>query len=118
MKNYGKITVGFGTPEQRELKIIEFLKTTFKDNRVISVSLIEDESFACVVENVTSSGRNEQSTIWLSKESMIGLVSTVMIYFNMKGQDIEELLKQSVDGDNIQYTYSDNLIIETDEEIH
>ena len=106
---YGKITVGFGTLEQKELEIVDFVKAEFKNNRIVSVSQIEDNSFLLAVENIQSTGRNPQSTMWLSEESLIGLLSTAMLYFEIKGQDLKELLARSVSGNNVNYTISDNL---------
>jgi len=48
---YGKITIGYGTSEQKELQIIDFVQAHFKDNRVITISQIEDGSFVSAVEN-------------------------------------------------------------------
>ena len=106
---YGKITVGYGTIEQKELEIVDFVQAHFKDNRVISISQIEDGSLVGVVENPPSTGRNTQSTILLSKESLIGLISTAMIYFDIKGEDLDSLLQQSVSDNKIDYNCSDNL---------
>ncbi len=106
---YGKITVGVGTNEQRELQIVDFVQAHFKDNRIISVSQIEDGTLVGVVENPPSTGRNTQASIWLSKESFIGLLSTAMLYFNVKGEDIQKLLEESIQGNEVDYSFSDNL---------
>ena len=106
---YGKITVGYGTSEQRELEIIDFVQANFKDNRVVSISQIEDGSLIGAVENPPSSGRCPQTSIWLSKESFIGLISTAMIYFNIKGEDMQKLLEESIKGNEVNYSFSDNL---------
>ena len=106
---YGKITVGYGTSKQRELQVIDFLQAKFKDNRVISISQIEDGTFVGSVENPPSTGRNTQATIWLSKESLIGLLSTAMLYFNIKGEDLHSLLEQAVTGDDVDYNFSENI---------
>lgn len=105
----GKITVGYGTPEQRELEILDFVQAQFKDNRLVCISKIEDGSMVAVVENPVSSGRNPQASIWLSRESFIGMLSTAFLYFSAKGEDLGELMKNSVEKHDIQYTYSDNL---------
>jgi len=105
----GKIIVGYGTAEQRELEIVDFVQAEYKDHRLISISQIEDGSFAAVVENPQSSGRNTQTTIWLSKESFLGMLSTAFLYFSAKGEDLGELMKDVVEKDDIQYSHSDNL---------
>lgn len=105
----GKVTVGFGTTEQREMEIIDFVQAEFKDHRLISISEIEDGSLVTVVENPKSSGRNTQATIWLSKESFVGMLSTAFIYFSAKGQDLGKLMQEAVERNKIDYTFSDNL---------
>ena len=105
----GKVTVGFGTAEQREMEIIDFVQAEFKDHRLISISEIEDGSLVTVVENPKSSGRNTQATIWLSKESFVGILSTAFIYFSAKGQDLGKLMQEAVERNKIDYTFSDNL---------
>lgn len=109
---YGKITVGVGTPQQTDLEMVDFVQAKFKDDRTVTVSEIEDGSLIGVVENSPLSNRASQASIWLSKESFIGLMSTAMLYFNLKGEDMQELLKQSVDGNEVKYTFSDNLSAE------
>lgn len=106
---YGKITVGYGTSLQKELQIIDFVQAKYKDNRVITVSEIEDGSFTATVENLISTDRNPQSTIWLSKESFMGLLTTAMMYFTIKGEDIQKEVELSLDGKQIDYSFSDNL---------
>lgn len=105
----GKITVGYGTAEQRELEILDFVQAEYKDHRLITISKIEDESIVAIVENPKSSGRNTQSTIWISKESFIGMLSTAFLYFSAKGEDLGELMKSVVEKEDINYSYSDNL---------
>lgn len=106
---YGKITVGYGTCEQKELQVTDFVQAQFKDHRLISIAKIEDGSFSCVVENPKSSGRNIQTSIWLSKESLIGLISTAMMYFINSGEDMRTLLEKTTDDNKIRYWFSDNL---------
>lgn len=105
----GKIKVGYGTAEERELEIVDFVQAEYKDHRLITISEIEDGSLVTVVENPKSSGRNIQSTIWLSKESFMGMLSTAFLYFSAKGEDLGELMKSAIDNNDIHYSYSDNL---------
>jgi len=102
---YGKVVTGSG-----ELEIIDFVQATFKDNRVITVATLEDGSYALLVENPESSGRNAVSKMWLSKESTLGLFSTISMLFEAKGIDMIEELRQTVNSDGkISYGLSDNL---------
>lgn len=45
----------------------------------------------------------------LSRESFIGLLATSLLYLNVKGEDMLELTKKSIDGDMLRYHLSDNL---------
>lgn len=107
--DYGTVTVGYGKPDEKEIPIVEFIKSTYKDDRIVSVAKLEDDTYVLSVENVTSSGRNPQNTMRLSKESFIGLLSTALLYLNVKGEDMIELTKQSIDGNMLRYHLSSNL---------
>lgn len=106
---HGKITVGVGTGEQRELQIVDFVQAHFKDNRTISVSQIEDGTFVGAVNNHPSTGRETQATIWLSKESFIALLSTALLYFDIKGEDMQKLLAETIQDGKVDYSFLDNL---------
>lgn len=105
--NYGKIITGDGT----QIAVADYVQATYKDNRVISVSTLEDGSYILVIENPASSGRATSNQMWLSRESVIGLVGTIMLHMEAKGIDLEQLLKAAVNpgSDIIQYSMSDNL---------
>lgn len=105
---YGKAVVAYGSSEQRELEIIDFVKARFKDNRVITIGHVEG-GYICGVENPPSTGRSAQSTIWLTKESLLGLFSVCTLYFTITGEDMDKIIKESMDGDTIEYSLSDNL---------
>lgn len=105
----GKLTVGVGG-SSRELEIIDFVQAYFLNNRVVSVCSLEDGSIVISVENPPSSGRAAQSNIWLSKESVIGLMTTLFLYFGCKAEDIESLFRKTVENkDMLDFSYSDNL---------
>lgn len=108
-KTYGEITVGVGTQLEHKLKILDFIQAGFKDNRLASISMIEDNSYVIAIENPQSSGRASQSTMWLSKESVMAMLTTCMIYFTAKGENIEALIQEAMTKDQINYSYSDNL---------
>jgi hypothetical protein len=42
-KSKGKVTVGFRTSQQKEIEIVDFLQAKFKDNRLITVSSLEND---------------------------------------------------------------------------
>ncbi len=108
-ESLGCITVGVGTALQREVQIEAFIQVDFPDHRVISVARLEDGSICTTVENTQSSGRNPQSSIWLSKESFIGMITAANLYLLRNGENIDELLKDCVANKDIAYTCSKNL---------
>jgi hypothetical protein len=105
----GKVTVGYGTSFEKEMEVVDFFQAKYSDNRLISICEIENGSLLAVVENPQSTGRNTQSSIWLSKESFIGMISTAFLYFEAKGESFQDLLKSAVENGHIDYTFSDNL---------
>jgi hypothetical protein len=109
-KIYGKITIGVGSNEQREIGIIDFVQATFKDNRLITILTLENnEGHLLSIENPTSTGRNPIQNMWLSKESFLGLISTAFIYWNGKNEDLEKLMQESVENNVVNYKLSENL---------
>ena len=108
-KSNGKITVAFGTAQQHQLEIEEYVRSKFKDNRVFSVLKIEDGSFVVSVENSPETDRSTQQ-MWLSKESLVGIAGAIMLYFKVKGESVDELIRDSADGGEVPYTFSDNII--------
>ena len=114
VKSYGKVTVGHGSQEQKGIDVIEFLQAEYKDRRLVSISVLNDDvnSIVGTVENPLSTGRNPQSSIWLSPESMFALVSTYFLFLTMQGKDIQSMVEQSISKDVVDFSYSDGLDIE------
>lgn len=106
--NYGKITVGYGTPEQAQIPIKDYVAAFFGEDRAVKVAGIEDGTIALSVINKPESGRSSQS-IWVHEESAIALLMTMHLYFLAKGVDIHELLNGATSGEGIGYEYSENL---------
>lgn len=106
---YGTVTIGCETTIPKELEIENFIQATFKDNRVICVSELEDGTYLVAVENPTSSGRSILSTIRLSKESLTGLLATILFYFNSKRVDIMTEISEAITRDHVDYQFSNNL---------
>lgn len=108
---YGTVTVGYGSHVEKEIPILDFVQSQYKDHRLITTAKLEDGSYLISVENPESSGRNTKNTMRLSEESYIGLVSNAFLYFSAKGESMEELMKESIDKKNeIEYSFSDNLL--------
>lgn len=108
-QKYGKITVGVGTNEMRDLSVTDFVRATYIDGRHVSICSIEDGSISVSVENLVSTGRAPQANIWLSKESLLAVLSTAFIYFDLKDVDLKKLFEETVNGGKIDYQFSDNL---------
>lgn len=105
-EDYGHATVGYGTPKERKIPIIEYLQAEYTDNRIISVSELENnEGFIIAVENIGSSGRSSQK-MFLSRESFIGMISTIMLFFTKKDVDFDKLLKEAVSKECIDFRTS------------
>jgi hypothetical protein len=104
---YGKVITGNGST----IAIADYVQANYKDNRLISVSTLEDGSYVLLVENPESSGRATSNQMWLSQESVIGLVGTIMLHMEAKGIDMEQLMRAAVNPGSsiIQYSMSDNL---------
>lgn len=75
-----------------------------EQNRLEKIRLIEFRNELSIFFK-----NNTQSSIWLSRESFIGLLSTAMLYFNVKGEDMQKLLEESIENNEIDYTFSNNL---------
>jgi hypothetical protein len=105
---YGTISSGLGK-DKKEFAIVDYLRSTFADHRLISVYGVEGDSLVLRVENYQSSGRNPDQQLWLSRESVVGLLGTAMLYFSARGDDLGQLLQQSLKHDQIQYERSDNM---------
>lgn len=103
------ITVGVGSPQQREIEIVDFVQSHYKDNRTVTVAMLEDETYLLSVENIPSTGRSPQSSMWLSKDSFLGLLATSFMYFGCKGEDVGKMLNEAAAEDKISYSYSENI---------
>lgn len=106
---YGKVTVGAETADRRDVEIISFLQATFLNARLASICQLEDGSYTLNIENPASSGRSNQGML-LSKESLLGLMSVSMLFFQFQGLDFEtELEKALGNSKEISYSCSDNI---------
>lgn len=105
----GSLTVGFNTPEQREIPIESFFRVYFADNRLCNCVKIKDGSYVVSVENPESSGRNTKQQIWVSPESLLGMITAVLFHFESDGKDLMELMKKATKDNGFNYDFSDNL---------
>lgn len=95
--------------EKKELQIVDFIQARYKDNRLITLSTLEDETIIIVVENPLSSGRANQVMMRLTKESYIGVLNTMMMFGTVKNFDYRSEMEKTVNEDLVHYSYSDNL---------
>lgn len=107
---YGEVTIGGGGQLQRKAKIKSFLQAEYKDHRLITVFQFE-EAFGLSIENPESTGRSSQN-MHLSKESLVALLSTAIMYLEMAGMDIRELLNEATKSDNINFSYSKDINVD------
>lgn len=86
-----------------------YIKIEFPDQRFITIARIEDGSICTTVENLPISGRQPQQSIWLSKESFVGMITAANIYLLKNGENVDELLKEYIKEKSINYSCSKNL---------
>ena len=96
MKSYGIIRVG-----DEKISITEVLRIEFKDKRFVSISETEKDSYVVMIENLASSGRNSEQHLHLTRESFISLFSAIMMYLQMKGESIEDLINECVSDEKV-----------------
>lgn len=107
-KDFGDVIVGAGTPQERQLRIIDYVQAAFFDHRLVNICGIEDGSFLISVENPESTGRSNQK-MWVGRESLLSIFATMGLYLNCKGIDIEKESKAITENKEIRYSISDNL---------
>ena len=106
---YGKVIQTDDYGKQTPIAVADFVQATYKDSRLISVAGLADNTFIIAVENPESTGRNPKQQMRLTKESLVGLLSTIMLYYDCKQEDLIELTKGSINHGKIDYQCSDNL---------
>lgn len=82
----------------------------YKDKRLVTVSKLEDDTFVLVVENPESTGRHTSNKMWLSETSFIALIASSLLYLKQTGQDLDKLVKDSLDSEQISYSCLPNLL--------
>lgn len=109
--SYGKVTVGFGSPEQHDIEVADFVKCVFAGDRFIHVSKLVDGTYCLSVENLPSSGRAPHQSMRLGEESFTALMFACAMYLEVKEMDVTKLMQdlQSHKDGNIEYAVSDNL---------
>lgn len=102
-EDYGVITLVNG----EKIPIESFLQAEYKDHRLISVVKFNG-NYGITIENPPSTGRSNQN-LHITKESLIALISTTLIYFEMSGIDIKSEITDATKFDSINFSYSKDL---------
>jgi hypothetical protein len=115
-EDYGKATVGYGTPNEREIPIEKWLSAYYVDGRKFSVVKLENNNYILTIENHESSGRDVKQQMMLTEGSLIALIATVNLFMTGDKMNFENQLNTILGTDkSIQYNCSDNFEINTDE---
>lgn len=108
-EDYGNATIGWGTPKEHQVKIESYCKVLFVDDRICSTIKLENGNYCLTVENPESSGREPLNQMMLTKESLLGLMSSMIIHLNGEGINFETVLKEMTDNGTIDYFLTPNL---------
>jgi len=104
-KNFGTLTAGHGTSQQRELAITAVVRADYADHRLITIMGIEDGSIVVTVESPATTGRNPHQQMWLSRESLIGILCTTHMFLSSTGSDLMQLVKDAAGDETIRYSF-------------
>ena len=89
----------------RKLAFTDIIRATFIDHRLVTVARSTANTFCLVVENPSSSGRGVQAKIHLTEASMLSLMATIIIYYNHKKIDIEQMMRVINEKEFQEYEY-------------
>lgn len=107
---YGALTCGSGTPQEREIPIDAYFSGSFLDGRRATVAeLVNNEGFVLYAQNDIGTTRSPETSIWLSEGSFIAMISSALLFCQKRGYDWQEKLEGLVADGKIKYSCSDNL---------
>jgi hypothetical protein len=104
-----KVTIGFGTSEERDLLVKGFVQSEFEEGRLATILLLEDDSYMLVIENPPGSGRTKQQVMRLTEKSLLALLCVSVLFFSASGTDIYEKISKMIGSEELGYTFSTNL---------
>lgn len=105
-KNLGIVTIGYGSEYERQVKITNMVRCEFSGHRLVTVAKTEEDCYLLSVENPTSSGREPQTSMYLTEGSAVALLSTYMLYLEHNGIEQNELFKKYIlNGEEIKYEF-------------
>ena len=102
------VTVGLGSENERQIETKDHLTVEYIGNRIISARQLIDETYLISVNNPKDSGRNEECAMWLSEDSLIGLLGATILYLESKGIGLERIASR-FSSDVQAYDISENL---------
>ena len=85
--------------------LTDIVRATFVDHRLVTVARSAKNTFVLCVENPASTGRAKQAKIHLTEASMLSLIATIVIYYNHKKIDVEQLMKEINEKEFQEYEY-------------
>lgn len=91
-----------------QIEIVDYIQSYFVGGRTITVAKLEDNTYGLAVENPKSSGRALQSSLRLTEESFIALLSSCMLYFHHNNIDVVEKINSLINNEALNYSYSKN----------
>lgn len=105
--NTGTITIGYGSEHERKVKITNMVRCEFSDHRLVTVAKTEEDCYLLSIENPKSSGREPQTSMYLTEGSAVALLSTYMLYLEHNEIDANELFKKYILNDEkLKYEFS------------
>lgn len=100
------VTIGYGSEHERKVKITNMVRCEFSDHRLVTIAKTEEDCYLLAVENPISSGREPQTSMYLTEGSAVALLSTFMLYLNHNEIYAEELFKRYIpNGEEIKYEF-------------
>lgn len=103
MEPYGEVSYTDREGNKKVISVINFVRTEFKDNRIVSIGETEEGTYILSVENPEDSERNKQACIHLTEGSLIGLLATIHLFFKETSYSLDEKLKDILKDGQMEY---------------
>jgi len=106
-KNIGEVTLGYWHDPVKKVSITDMVRCEFSDHRLVTVAHTEEDCYLLAVENPQSTGRANQTSMYLTEGSVASLFYTYILYLEHNGIDVNELSKKYIlDDQEIKYEFS------------
>lgn len=103
MEPYGKVSYTDREGNKKTFSIVNFVRSEFKDNRLVSIGETDEGTYILSVENPGDSDRKKQANICLTEESLIGLLATIHLFFKETSYPLNEKLKDVLKDGQMEY---------------